>query len=52
MKSSFKDIYYNGTMYEWNATVEKSVEEYFEWDFGLDSYTIHFEDGDLPVNKG
>lgn len=51
-----RDIYYNGTQAEWTSTIDKCDEEYFEWDNNMSgeftsSYTLHFEDGDLPVSK-
>ena len=42
---NLKDIYYEGTIEEWNMII---FEEY--WDFWMNDYTIHCSDGDISVN--
>jgi hypothetical protein len=43
--SSLEDIYYEGTVEEWNA-IEKGA----GWDLKVDSYTVHCSDGDIAMD--
>jgi hypothetical protein len=39
---NLKDIYYNGTIEEWNSIIKDE-----EWDFQSGNYTIHCTDGTI-----
>lgn len=39
------DIYYNGTMYEWEC-----IDFYADWSYDLNAPTVHCLDGDIKIN--
>ena len=45
--SSLKDVYYHGTMAQWEAIKKMEGECFFPWDEGIGNYVVHCKDGDL-----
>ncbi|MBR7062065.1 MAG: leucine-rich repeat protein, partial [Clostridia bacterium] len=44
--TSLSDIYYGGTIEQWNA-----IDKDYDWDSGTNDYVVHCSDGDVNVTK-